>query len=143
MNTLFTWYFWCPFLTNEVCLKYVAKLTDVSATFSVDGSTCESVAFTSLIKLTSGVRLDVWIYGSQVTSGGVLGHVYYWLRKSKHVCETNEGGIKLMVHFPLHVPKEEVRVHLAAKLGPPLVTSTFDSDEAICCAAEMAPQAKL
>ena len=138
-----TWYNWSPFLTNEASLKFVAKITDVSATFSVDGSTCESVAFTSLIKLTSGVRLDVWVYGSQVTSGGVLGHVYYWLRKSKHVYETNQGGIKLMVHFPLHVPKEEVRGHLAAKLGPPLVTSTFDSDEAICCAAEMAPPAKL
>ena len=136
-------FFWCPFLTNEASLKYAAKVTDVTATFSIDGSTCESVAFTSLIKLTSGVRLDVWVYGSQVTSGGVLGHVYYWLRKSKHVYETNQGGIKLMVHFPLHVPKEEVRGHLAAKLGPPLVTSTFDTDEAICCAAEMAPPAKL
>ena len=138
-----TWYFWCPFLTDEASLKLVAKLTDVTATFSVDGNTCESVAFTSLIKLTSGIRLDVWIYGSQVTSGDILGHVYYWLRKSKHVYETNEGGIKLMVHFPLHVPKFEVRGHLVAKLGPPLVTSTFDSDEAISCAAEMAPPAKL
>ena len=136
-------FFWCPFRTDEVSLKYAARLTDVTATFSVDGSTCESVAFTSLIKLTSGVRLDVWVYGPQVTSGGVLGHVYYWLRKSKHVYETNRGGIKLMVHFPIHVPKEEVRGHLAAKLGPPLVTSTFDSNEAICCAAEMAPPAKL
>ena len=136
-------FFWSPFLTNEGSLKYATRVTDVTATFSFDGSTCESVAFTSLIKLTSGVRLDVWVYGSQVTSGGVLAHVYYWLRKSKHIYETNQGGIKLMVHFPLHVNKEEVRGHLAAKLGPPLVTSTFDSDEAICCLAEMAPPAKL
>ena len=136
-------YFWNVYPVNEISLNRVVMATDVTGTFSIDGSTCESITFSSLLRLPSGVRLDVWIYGSEVTPGVVLAYVYYWLRKSRHVLNSELNQIKLLVNFPLHVDKNEVRSHLAAKLGPPLVTSTFDSDEAICCTKQIAPQANL
>ena len=140
---LVVWYFWNPFPVNEASLNYIARITDVTGTFSLDGNTCETITFSSLIRLKSGIRLDLWIYGSEVTSDVVLAYVYYWLRKTRHMLGHELNEMKLLVHFPLHVNKNEVRSHLSARLGQPLVTSTFDSDEAICCAREIALTANL
>ena len=136
------WNFWAPFPVNKNSLKYVAKVTEMSGLFSADGSNCKSITFTSIGRVSSGVRIDLWIYGSQATSSTVVANVYYWLRHYKYLVNLESFKLSLIVHFPLHVDQDDVRSHLAAKLGSPLDTSAFDCDEAICVVKEM-PTAKL
>ena len=96
-----------PFCVNEMNLKIVAKATNVSATFSVDGATCESVTFASLHPLlTSSVRLDLYMYGSKMTAQMVVDHTYFWLRYVPTILTSGVTSVSLLVHFPVDVNKD-------------------------------------
>ena len=127
---LFPW--WKPHLVNENNLKLFSKLSNVSASFGIDGTTCKSIAFVSIQQiLTSSVRADVFMHGSNLTPQMVLKHAYFWLRYLTTIVAPEVTNVALSVGLPLDVDKDYVRNDLTLKLGKPLRTSTFDSDEAI------------
>ena len=130
-----------PFRVSENNLKVVAKATNVSATFSVDGATCESVTFAALHPLaSSSVRLDLYMYGSKMTSQMVLDHTYFWLRYVPTIVTSPVTSVSLMIHFPVDVNKNVVFSELKSRLGDPYDTTTFDSDEGIYLMYPMKPK---
>ena len=53
----------------------------VTVTFSADGSTCENLAFHSLLPVRDGAtRVGVWIYGKDLSARLAAAHVMYWLQ---------------------------------------------------------------
>ena len=84
--------FWMPYRANNRTLRAEACRNDVTALFSPDGTTCESVAFHSLLLIKDGVtRFDVWVYGSQVTARTVLSH-FFLLVWSQISCGENTSS---------------------------------------------------
>ena len=121
-----------PHLVNENTLKLFSKHSNVSASFGVDGSTCESIAFTTTqLILTSSVRVDVFVHGSNLAPQLVLQHTYFWLCHLTNIVSPEIINVALSVCFPLNVNKDYVRKDLTLKLEEPLSSSTFDSDEVI------------
>ena len=102
-------------------------MCDVRASFSVDGTTCESVAFVNSMALTGGsTRLDIWMYGSKLTANQVLAYIYYSLLNKK----TSEFP-RLLIYYPDHVDREQVNTQLSQTIGGPSEDSEFDTDECV------------
>ena len=71
------------------------------------------------------------MHGSILTPQMALKHAYFWLRYLATIVAPEVTNVAFSVGLPLDVDKDYVRNDLTLKLGEPLRTSTFDSDEAI------------
>ena len=122
--------FWMPYQTTNRTLRAEACRNDVTASFGPDGTTCESVAFHSLLLMKDSVtRFDVWVYGSQVNARTVLSHFLFWFEAKFNALKT--AIVTFMLCFPRHVDQQEVKSHLVDVLGLPEVSDVFDTDECV------------
>ena len=116
---------WNPYPANFKHLRKAAMMCDVRASFSADGTTCESVAFVSSIGLGSGsILLDIWIYGSELTVDIIVQYVHFTLLKNKASFVS-----RMIVYFPKHVDKTRVNGSLSQTLGKRRTDGDFAIDE--------------
>ena len=116
-----------PFLANYKNLRKAAMMCDVRALFGVDGTTCESIAFVYSMALRDGsTLLDIWMYGSKLTSNQVLAYIYFSLLNKK----TSQFP-RLLIYYPRHVDTEEVNSQLSQTIGGPSEDSEFDTHECV------------
>ena len=102
-------------------------MCDVRASFGADGSTCESVAFVHSMALKDGsYRLDIWIYGSELTANQVLAYIYFSLLNRK-----SSEFPRMIVYYPDHVDREEVNSQLWQTIGGPTEDSELDTYESV------------
>ena len=102
-------------------------MCDVRASFSVDGTTCESVAFVNSMALIGGsTRLDIWMYGSRLSANQVLAYIYYSLLNKKI-----SQFPRLLIYYPDHVDREEVNTQLSQTIGGPSDDPEFDTHESV------------
>ena len=121
---------WMPYLVNNRNLRMAALTDDVTVTFSADGSTCESLAFHSLLPVRDGAtRMGVWIYGKDLSARLAAAHVMYWLQTPLNATKSKQ--LKLLLQLPRHVKREEFKSHLVEKIGKPEFSEAFDTDECI------------
>ena len=121
---------WMPYLVNNRNLKSAALTDDVTVTFSADCSTCESLAFHSLLPVRDGAtRVGVWIYGRDLSATLAAAHVMYWLQTPLNATKSQQ--LKLLLQLPRHVNQEEFKSHLVEKIGKPEFSEAFDTDECI------------
>ena len=120
---------WFPCAANDRNLRAAACRNDVTASFSPDGTTCESVVFHSLIVNGDVTRFDVWVYGTQVSAHTVLSHILFWLKIKFNVLSTKL--VSFVFCFPRDVDKQEVNSHLVGILGLPEEGDVFDTDECV------------
>ena len=100
-------------------------MCDVRASFSADGTTCESIAFVFSMALKDGSpRLDIWMYGSKLTANQVLAYIYHSLLN-----KTSQFH-RLLIYYPDHVDREEVNTQLSQITGPS-EDSEFDTNECL------------
>ena len=119
---------WWPYLLNVQNLRAAAQTNDVTVTFSADGSTCESLAFHSLLPVRDGAtRVGIWVYGSGVSARVAAAHVLYWLQ-TPHKATTSKE-FRLLLQLSCHVNKDEFKSHLVERLGTPEFSDAFDTDE--------------
>ena len=97
---------WTPYLSTFSNLRLVAMGSDVAASFSPDGSSCETISFCIIYPLASfGVRYDLWCYGNKLNAELVLIYLYFWLRHLPALPTATKIGVGLL--FPDHAHKEE------------------------------------
>ena len=98
---------WTPYLSNSSSLRQVAMESDVAASFSPGGSTCETISLWTMFHLApSGVRYDLWCYGNKLNAELVLTYLYFWLRHLPALPTATKIGVGLM--FPDHVDEKEI-----------------------------------
>ena len=102
---------WTPYLSTFSNLRHVAMASDVAASFSPDGSTCETFSFCTMYPLApTGARFDLWCYGNKLNSDKVLTHLYFWLRHLPPLSRATKIGVGLM--FLDHIDETEIETHL-------------------------------
>ena len=113
---------WTPYLSTFSNLRQVAMGSGVTASFSPDGSSCETISFCIIYPLApSGVRYDLWCYGNKLNAELVLTYLYVWLRHLPALPTATKIGVGLL--FPDHFHKEEVE-HLFSKDSCPIVSKS-------------------
>ena len=104
-------------------------MCDVRASFSTDGTTCESVAFVSSIGLGSGSfhlagYLDIWVRINDRYHCIIAQYVHFTLLKNKASFVS-----RMIVYFPKHVDKTRVSGSLSEILGKRRTDGDFAIDE--------------
>ena len=108
---------WTPYLSTFSNLRHVAMGSDIAASFSPDGSTCETISFCTMYPLApSGARFDLWCYGNKLNSDKVLRYLYFWLHHLSALLTATNTTIGLM--FPDHVDEKEVEGHFPKDICP-------------------------
>ena len=119
-----------PYLVNNRNLRKAALTNEVTVTFSADGSSCESLAFHSLLPVREGATwVNVWIYGRDLSARLAAAHVMYWLQTPLNAAVSKQ--LKLLLQLSRHVNQEEFKSHLVEKIGKPEFSEAFDTDECI------------
>ena len=102
---------WTPYLSTFSNLRHVAMASDVAASFSPDGSTCETFSFCTMYPLApSGARFDLWCYGNKLNSDKVLKYLHFWLRHFPVLPRETKIGVGLM--FLDHIDETEIESYL-------------------------------
>ena len=108
---------WASYLSNSSNLRQVVIESDVAASFSPDGSSCETISLWTMFPLVpSGVRYDLCCYGNKLNAELVLTYLYFWLRHLELLPRATKIGIGLM--FPDHVDEKEIESHLCNDACP-------------------------
>ena len=108
---------WAPYLSTFSNLRQVAMVSDVAASFSPDGSSCETISFCTMYPLApSGARFDLWCNGNKLNSDMVLAYLYFWLRHLKALPTATKITVGLM--FPHHVDEKEIEGHFPKDTCP-------------------------
>ena len=129
---------WFPCVADNRSLRAASCRNDVTASFSPDGATCESVTFHSLIVNGDVTRFDVWVYGTQVSARTVLAHILFWLKAKSNVLSTKL--VSFVFCFSRDVDKQEVNCHLVDILGLPEENDVFDTDECVMFVKDISPK---
>ena len=108
---------------DATSLRQVAMESDVAASFSPDGSTCETISLWTMFPLVpSGVRYDLWCLGNKLNAELVLTYLYFWLRHLPALPIATKIGVGLM--FPDHVDEKEIG-HLCNNTCPIVSAQTI------------------